>query len=725
MAAEKSHRTSAFIPSLIPLLILGTVMVLYIGCGRKKIDRLLGGVIATKMELVLDPENHTLQAEAALTLNSAKLDTFYFLLHRDLKISRSLISGGEAPALTEYGEGANLLHHLKRLGKEVYSTDEYDHLKLYGFPLTVGKDAISLEFSYSGTIYDSVKIPEFSRWQIADETTGIIDPQGVFLTPWTGYYPRMAIQKTPYPFHTTINIPQTWEAIVEGYLEERTPGRVIYNSIHPIDGCYLTAGPYKLATINQDNVEIAMYYYPGSEDLTESYLQASAGYLGKYSELFGAYAYDRFSVVENWFPTGYGMPTYTLLGSQVLRLPFIIFTSLGHEICHNWWGNGVFVDYETGNWCEGLTVYCADYLYKKEKSEEEAKQYRMDVDRDYSEYIQRGDEEDFPLREFTERTTPGTRTIGYGKSMMVFHTVERIIGEEVFWNSLRKIYSQKKFQIVSWGDFFKEFERASGKNLTEYERQWIDRTGAPMLLLEPPRFTETDAGEFVEFDLIQTQEGEPYLLQVPVRLTYSDGAVQDEVIDEVHTALYHARVRVERKPLTVEIDPDFHLFRVLSSEETPPTLAGFFAVEDPLIVILDTQKEMKLAYCEFAEQLNRKSTRKPVLASEVNPDSLKGEAILYLGKRDLLMECKPGIWKLGDQEIEGENIVTVYALRDSRTSTKTHLAVWAESPGALQQVARKLPHYGKYGYLAFSSGNNIVKGHWSVETSPLKASIEQ
>ena len=63
-----------------------------------------------------------------------------------------------------------------------------------------------------------------------------------------------------------------------------------------------------------------------------------------YEEMIGAYPYAKFATVENWFPTGYGMPGWTLLGSQVLRLPFIPTTSFGHEIAHNWWGNSVFVE---------------------------------------------------------------------------------------------------------------------------------------------------------------------------------------------------------------------------------------------------------------------------------------------------------------------------------------------------------------------------------------------
>ena len=41
------------------------------------------------------------------------------------------------------------------------------------------------------------------------------------------------------------------------------------------------------------------------------------------------------------------MPSFTLLGPQIIRFPFILTSSYPHEILHNWWGNSVFVDYET------------------------------------------------------------------------------------------------------------------------------------------------------------------------------------------------------------------------------------------------------------------------------------------------------------------------------------------------------------------------------------------
>ena len=78
----------------------------------------------------------------------------------------------------------------------------------------------------------------------------------------------------------------------------------------------------------------ATYLLPQNQHLAAAYLRATAGYIALYSDLFGPYPFQKFAVVENFFPTGFGFPSYTLMGGTVLRLPFIIRTSLGHEIAH-------------------------------------------------------------------------------------------------------------------------------------------------------------------------------------------------------------------------------------------------------------------------------------------------------------------------------------------------------------------------------------------------------
>jgi aminopeptidase N len=101
--------------------------------------------------------------------------------------------------------------------------------------------------------------------------------------------------------------------------------------------------------------------------LARPYLDATADYIRFYSQLIGPYPYAKFALVENFWETGYGMPSFTLLGSKVIRLPLILHSSYPHEILHNWWGNGVYVDTAGGNWSEGLTSYLADHLIREQQ----------------------------------------------------------------------------------------------------------------------------------------------------------------------------------------------------------------------------------------------------------------------------------------------------------------------------------------------------------------------
>ena len=106
-----------------------------------------------------------------------------------------------------------------------------------------------------------------------------------------------------------------------------------------------------------------------------------------YRGLIGPYPYTKFAMVENFWETGYGMPSFTLLGPSVLRFPFILTSSYPHEILHNWWGNSVFVDYASGNWCEGLTAYLADHLIQEQRGT--GATYRRNTLQKYRDYVRR------------------------------------------------------------------------------------------------------------------------------------------------------------------------------------------------------------------------------------------------------------------------------------------------------------------------------------------------
>ena len=118
----------------------------------------------------------------------------------------------------------------------------------------------------------------------------------------------------------------------------------------PQEEIYLIAARFNEYTKQAGSITAMAFLRTPDKELADKYLDATERYIAMYEDLIGPYPYKKFALVENLWETGFGMPSFTLLGPKVIRLPFIINSSYPHEILHNWWGNSVFPDYkkETG-----------------------------------------------------------------------------------------------------------------------------------------------------------------------------------------------------------------------------------------------------------------------------------------------------------------------------------------------------------------------------------------
>ena len=180
--------------------------------------------------------------------------------------------------------------------------------------------------------------------------------------------------------------------------------------------------------------------------------------------MLGDYPFSKFALVENFWETGFGMPSFTLLGPRVIRFPFILESSYPHELLHNWWGNGVYPDYATGNWSEGLTAYLADHLFRE--MDGTGHEYRKEMLARYKNYVSEG--EDFPLSQFTSRNSAATQAVGYGKTLMLWHMLRIELGDELFIDGLRQFYDRYQFQRASFADIENLFSELSGRDLSVF-----------------------------------------------------------------------------------------------------------------------------------------------------------------------------------------------------------------------------------------------------------------
>lgn len=554
--------------------------------------------------------------------------------------------------------------------------------------------------------------------------TGTIGAVGVFLAGSAGWYPELL--DAPSSFRVRVETPPGIFAVTSGRKVDHSdgPGGAVseWEITSPVRALALSAGPYRIGEARSGEIPLYTYFYPQSEQFAPTYLKASQKYLDLYTELFGPYPFSKWAVVENFFPTGYGFPSWTLLGSTVVRLPFIVETSLGHEIAHSWWGNGVWVDYSGGNWSEGLTTYVADYLYTERESGEAALEHRLKFLRDYASLVT--PERDIPLRSFTSRRSSAEQAIGYGKAAMVFHMARQRVGDEAFWKGLRQVAEKRMFQRAAWGDFAQALENASGMELDDFFRQWVERPGAPQLALENVRLDESDEGWRVSGTLRQSSS--PFKLYIPLRLQTDEGTVEITVPSR-ETATPFA-LESPARPRLLEVDPDAHLFRRLDPVEIPPTVNGVRGAAALLVVASDRlSAEDRSAARLLLEALGQENANIRG-ESMVSPADLQGRDVLFIGipsRTELLpsfpqgFSLEAGRPVLQNAEYSDPRSAVFAALPHPFDKGRTAAVFISGSPEAGRDAARRIPHYGRYSYLAFVEGRNVDKGIWPVIASPL------
>jgi len=597
----------------------------------------------------------------------------------------------------------------------------YQTLDLAALGLADGGD---LTLVYSGTFFQSVEGAVFSREKVGGEITATISEEGIYLSAAAEW---LAWNKAAMAVHDlTLDTPAGFETVTQGRRAEHEAraGRLHTRWVaeHPSDGLNLIAQRF---VVHEEPVREGLvsqtFFLSDDARLRGTYMERTKAYIAMYEEMIGPYPYAKFATVENWFPTGYGMPSYTLLGGQVLRLPFIPYTSFGHEICHNWWGNSIFVDTDEGNWCEGLTSYCADYHYKALESEAAATEYRRNLLKDYAAYV-RDPAQDFPLSEFVSRHSGATRAVGYGKSLMVFHMIQRLVGPEVFSAGLKAVAADHMFARTAWSDFLQVFSDLSGQDLEFIRDQWLTRTGALSLAVDDVVFD----GDKVRFKLLQGAP--PYDVQVPVTVTGAGGEETVLVhLDKMHDT-YELEIAGAR---ALSVDPDCHLFRYLHPAEIEPTLSQILAEELPVFVADGATPEMEAAGRGFARAFTELEegfsfNNNGVLSTDHPAAGLPAHVVMNPGADLLKQYGVPGLTVAGNTVyLDGKRYALdkfdfVFAAPNPLQPSRSDLVILCGSPQRLESLARRVGHYGKYSWLMLPAGQGRVeRGNWPTTGSPL------
>jgi aminopeptidase N len=516
-------------------------------------------------------------------------------------------------------------------------------------------------------------------------------------------------------YRLTVSVPAGHLVVATGKLAEEHTSVDGYRATFVVERAAeppsLFAGPYVIRETVAQGIKLRTYLHAELVDLADGYLQSAGAYIERYAAAIGNYPYADFHIVSAPLPVGLGFRNLTYVGRRVLPLPFMRTRSLAHEVLHNWWGNGVAVDYAGGNWSEGLTTYMADYALAVEQDSEQGQAMRVKWLRDYAALPP---ERDTAVLDFIAKRHQAAQVVGYNKVAFIFHMLAAEIGQDAFAAGLRRFWAQHAFETAGWQQLQAAFEHTSGRGLDWFFRQWLTRAGAPVLALGTSDVQRTGSTFAVR---IEVQQSSPYYrLTLPVTLETRDGTeTRFAAVDGAVTMLEFV---TDSQPLAIHIDSFADVFRRLTPEETPPIMRDV-TLHPAAITLIGTEEA---AYGENARALAaRLLDTEPRFGTVAQALETGAPVLLIADVRDaaellarLQVDAIPALPEVAH---------SAAAWSARRNDGQPVLVVTAPTAEALRSLLRPLPHYGGRSYVLFDGDKAISRGVWPISRSPLRREL--
>jgi len=606
---------------------------------------------------------------------------------------------------------------------------------------------MTLVWTYRGQINDPPKEPRHLRFVTPSETAGHIGLEGVYLSGESQWYPDVAGSLSTY--RVTTRIPQDWTVVASGRKEAGTTNAGMVSSTwvaHDQSEAF-TFVANKFVVKSREwkgpggqRVELLTYFFPENAGLADEYLEATAKYLDAYVRILGDYPFEKFAVVENFFPSGLGMPSFTLLGSGSIKRHYVQPYALGHEIVHSWIGNSVFNRDDHGNWVEGLTTYLANYYWHElVQDPAQAFEQRRMMLQGYNLYVK--SDEDYAVAQFLRKHDEKDNAIGYQKSAFVFHLLRGEIGDGPFWRAMKTFAGRYRNRPADWSGLEEVFSQESGRDLRWFFEQWVEQPGAPALSLGDVRTQRVKGdGEKEVWKLtVQIQQtGKPFRMAIPIRIVTKD-AVELRSVMLSHSQTSAAEFVLPDQPLRVELDPDLMTFRRLTRRQLPPMLNGY--VTDPRKTVMrtfsDPASPLQQVVSRIVDRELPESQRAKVLSMNENALPHEGSVLVlvegdqYQAAQSVVQEScgdrvalKDGGFRIDGKVYDGPKMAVLFSCPRANVPGSVITVMYGVSSGAVEKVARLLFYYGWHSYVIFQDGTVTKREVWPGESDVKEVRIE-
>lgn len=224
--------------------------------------------------------------------------------------------------------------------------------------------------------------------------------------------------------------------------------------------------------INRDSYkDVSINTYNLNKEISGDVTKIAKDSIKIFSELFGKYPYDTYSVVASDFYIG-GMeyPTLVMIDQSLYNKKdkFLLEYVIAHETAHQWWYSVVGNDEISEPWLdEALTEYSTvlyfEKKYGKEVGDKLIKTMEIQTKNQICENIFK------PTTKYKDSTEYSLNV--YTKGAVAFNEVRNKVGDKVFFDTLKQYYSTYMYQNVN-GAKFVEMWNSKGVDIDKIIREY-------------------------------------------------------------------------------------------------------------------------------------------------------------------------------------------------------------------------------------------------------------
>ena len=324
----------------------------------------------------------------------------------------------------------------------------------------------------------------------------------------------------------------------------------------------VSVGDESVVLGNGDSVRVAVEANTRQVPRGRELLGVVGGIMRFYADLLGDAPYPSATIalVEDELPGGHSPGYFALVRRQppYARLSWVNDPAsfrdfpdffVAHELAHQWWGQAIgWRNYHEQWISEGFAQYFAA-LYAQSTQGDDAFEDMLSKFRRWA--LAESDQGPISLG-YRLGHIKGQgkvfRALVYNKAAAVLHMLRRLLGDEVFFNGVRRFYTEQRFKKTGTEDFQRALEAESGRPLDRFFERWIYGAEVPRV-----RYARSisDGAVSLRFE----QEGELIFdIPVTVTVTYRDGRTEEVVVPLTERVVEHQiatqgavrRVRINR-----------------------------------------------------------------------------------------------------------------------------------------------------------------------------------